>query len=68
MERHLKLVDPAGQDEEQKLPRLQDKVQGSPEDAREIRSMGCSLWLVNRLKAALSAFRKRCSAAELEVG
>ena len=35
----LLAIDPACQDEEKKLPRLQDEVQGSPEDSREIRKL-----------------------------
>jgi hypothetical protein len=64
----LLAIDPACQDEEQKLPRLQDEVQGSPEDSREIRSMRSGQRPVNRRKAAGAVIRKLCSTAELDVG
>jgi hypothetical protein len=64
----LLAVDPACEDEEQKLPRLQNEVQGSPEDAREIRSMAYGLRPVNRSEATGPAIRKLCSTAKLDFG
>ena len=64
----LLAIDPACQDEEKQLPRLQDEVQGSPEDSREIRSMRSGQRPVNRRKAAGAVIRKLCSTAELDFG
>jgi hypothetical protein len=50
----LLAIDPACQDEEQKLPRLQDEVQGSPEDPGEIRKSA-----VCRMGSGLSIGGKR---------